>query len=157
MDGQLQNPTPQINLIHSPRSQPKCFVWIAGIIVAFCLFFVVLYEFSRLGKIVMMDQYPGRVVHVRQALLTRPGGIVIRRVSPIYGIEEVARTPYLIEEDYREFDVELKNDIEDLVSGDKLSAIIYEDANGDGEIDSEHDRPMRNIFGFPTRVSLAVR
>ncbi len=105
----------------------------------------------------IQDQKPGRTIRVAELSLARPGWLVVNRVNLTGGDDEIAATPRLTPEQYREFDISLKDGMPDLATGDFLFAVLYEDRDGNKLLDTLVDRPMNNRWGRPIRILLRVK
>lgn len=139
------------------RTGSSAGMWVSIVFFVFLVIVGNLYIFFPRSKIDIAVPVPGRSVHVNRLLLTKPGWLIVSHVSVIEGVTEIAVTALLGPEDYGDFDLPLMTDAPDLVSGDLLYGTLYEDANGNGGYDSRIDKPMRDAFLRPIRVSVRVQ
>ena len=156
----MQSEIPHVALVNllpvkKPQGHPV-FWWIVGIVFFIILTVVSVYFLYPREVVVISYQNPGRIVHVDRVLMTRPGNLIVFYVST-EGIDEIADTPLLDPEDYREFDVPLKPDMPDLASGDQLSGVLYEDTDSNLIINTRVDKPIRDLLGRQIRVSFSVQ
>lgn len=153
-------PPPVLPMDSAPIHSSKrwyIFWWtLATFFLLFIGVFAVYLIYPR-GDLIVADQVPGRTIHVNRVFMTRVGWLIIFHVSIEDGINEIAVTTILDPEDYREFDLLLKPEMPDLAPGDQLSGVLYEDTDGDQNINTRFDKPMRDMFGRQIRVSFRVK
>ncbi len=116
-----------------------------------------LYVFLPKSQIDISNPTPGRSIHVNRLFLTKPGWLVITRVSVVDGVSNIAQTIFLDPEDYRDFTLPLLETEQDLVSGDFLFATLYEDTNNTETYEPKEDKAMKNVLLQPIRKGVRVQ
>lgn len=127
--------------------------------------YVLIFNVVSKSNIEVADQPLSDKIMVKKAVIKK-GGFVVVYARGRFGAPgaRIAQTEYLIPDTYTDFSLNLlptyqfegMQQLIELQPGDKMTAIVYEDTNGDQRPDPATDKPARDLFGNLISASFVI-